>query len=63
MTLKDLQESNAVMIPVKEIAEFLGKDPQKLRNDIRAGRTNIPHIESGSRIYVLRTAFLETLGG
>lgn len=63
MTLQELQQSDSVLLPVKDIAEFLGKDPQVLRNDIRRGRTNIPHIISGSKIYVLRTAFLDTIGG
>lgn len=49
-------------ITVKEAAKILGKDPQVLRNDIRNGKSNIPAVYSGSRIYISKEAFFKTLG-
>lgn len=56
--LWEQMQSTEIFITVQDAAYILGKNPQKLREDIKAGRSNLKAIVSGTRVLIPREPFV-----
>ena len=56
--LREQMQSTEIFITVQDAAYILGKNPQRLREDIKAGRSNLKAIISGTRVLIPREPFI-----